>query len=182
MSDVHAVPRATGDDAVVRPATGADAEAISAIYNDAVLTSTTTFDLEPQAAADRARWLTAETTRLCLVAELDGVVTGWTALTGWSARGGYRETAELAIYVATERRRAGVGLALAGAALRAAPALGLHAVIAQVCAENEAGLGFAARLGMTPVGTLREVGLKFGRRLDVVVCERLVSGTRGQRR
>jgi L-amino acid N-acyltransferase YncA len=47
-------------------------------------------------------------------------------------------------------------------------------VIAQICAENEAGLALAARLGLAPVGTLREVGVKFGRRLDVVVCERLV--------
>ena len=152
----------------------ADATAITAIYNDAVLASTATFDLEIEDAAERARWLAADTTRLCLVAELDGRVAGWTALTRWSARGGYRETAELAVYVAADLRRAGIGLALAGAALQAAPGLGLHAVIAQICAENEAGLGLAARLGLAPAGTLREVGVKFGRRLDVVVCERLV--------
>ena len=161
-------------DVVVRPAAAADASAISAIYNDAVLTSTATFDLETEDAAARARWLAADTTRLCLVVELAGRVAGWTALTRWSARDGYRETAELAIYVAAGLRRAGLGVALAGAALRAAPTLGLHAVIAQICAENEAGLALAARLGLAPVGTLREVGVKFGRRLDVVVCERLV--------
>jgi phosphinothricin acetyltransferase len=161
-------------DVVVRPAAAADASAISAIYNDAVLTSTATFDLETGDAAARTRWLAADSTRLCLVGELDRRVVGWTALTRWSARAGYRETAELAIYVAADRRRGGVGLALAGAALRAAPALGLHAVIAQVCAENQPGLALAARLGLAPAGTLREVGVKFGRRLDVVLCERLV--------
>ncbi len=170
--DTQAAEPAGG--ALVRSATPTDAAAITAIYNDAVLTSIATFDLETEDVAARTRWLAADTTRLCLVAELDGRVVGWTALTRWSARGGYREAAELAIYVATDRRRAGLGHALAGAALRAAPALGLHAVIAQVCAENEAGLGLAARLELVPVGTLREVGVKFGRRLDVVLCERLV--------
>ena len=174
MGDEHDERAVPSDELVVRPATAADAASISAIYNDAVLGSTATFALEPETVAERERWLVADSTRLCLVAELGGRVVGWTALTRWSARGGYRETTELAIYVATDRRGAGVGRALAGAALRAAPALGLHAVIAQICAENEAGLGLAADLGFVPVGTLREVGTKFGRRLDVVVCERLV--------
>jgi len=175
MSDRNDTRRAEcASELVVRPATAADAAAIATVYNDAVLTSTATFDLETEDAAARARWLAADSTRLCLVAELDGRLVGWTALTRWSARKGYRETAELAIYVAADRRRSGVGLALAGAALRAAPALGLHAVIAQICAENDAGLALAAGLGLKPVGTLREVGSKFGRRLDVVLCERLV--------
>lgn len=158
----------------IRPATGADAGAITAIYNDAVATSTATFDLEPETVAARERWLAAESTRLCLVAELEGRVVAWSALVRWSERPGYDHSAEAAIYVAAGYRRAGVGRALVEAALAAAPGLGLHAVIAQICAENTAGLALAAGLGLAAAGTLREVGLKFGRRLDVTICERLV--------
>jgi phosphinothricin acetyltransferase len=50
----------------------------------------------------------------------------------------------------------------------------VHAVIAQICAENSAGLALADALGFARVGTLHEVGRKFGRPLDVVICERLV--------
>ena len=139
-------------------------------------TSTATFDLETETVAARERWLAAESTRLCLVAELDGRVVAWTALVRWSARAGYDHSAEAAIYVEAGCRRAGVGRALVEAALGAAPTLGLHAVIAQICTENEPGLALATRLGFAPVGTLREVGLKFGRRLDVTVCERLLQG------
>ena len=158
----------------IRPATTADAGAIAAIYNEAVLTSTATFDLEPETVAARLAWLVASSTRLCLVGETRGRVAGWSALSRWSSRGGYDRTAEASIYVAPDAQRSGLGLALAGAALEAAPGLGLHVVIAQICADNAAGLALAAILGFDRVGTLREVGLKFGRTLDVAICERLV--------
>ncbi len=164
----------TATDILIRNATIADARAIAAIYNQAVLGSTATFDLAPETVAARRRLLESAGTRLCIVAEIDGRVVGWSSLSRWSPRGGYERTVEASIYVATETRRAGVGLALAGAALEAAPGLEVHAVIAQICAENEAGLALADRLGFARVGTLREVGHKFGRVLDVVVCERLV--------
>jgi phosphinothricin acetyltransferase len=161
-------------DIPIRTATAADAAAIAAIYNQAVLTSTATFDLEPETTAARRRFLESDTSRLCLVAEIAGRVAGWSSLSRWSSRGAYERTVEASIYVAAETRRTGLGLALARAALEAAPALDVHAVIAQICAENAAGLALADRLGFTRVGILREVGHKFGRSLDVVVCERLV--------
>ena len=161
-------------DIAIRPATGADADAIAAIYNQAVVTSTATFDLEPETPAARRRWLAAESTRLCLVAEVDGRVVGWSSLARWSARGAYDQTVESSIYITPETRREGVGLALAGAALEAASRLGVHAVIAQICVENVAGLALAERLGFARVGVLREVGRKFGRLLDVALCELLV--------
>ena len=40
--------------------------------------------------------------------------------------------------------------------------------------ENDAGLSLADRLGFARVGVLHEVGHKFGRPLDVVICESLV--------
>lgn len=158
----------------VRPAVPRDAAVMADIYNDAVLNSTATFDLEPQSAAARRRWLADAATYLALVAEAGGRVVGWASLTRWSERGAYAATAESSLYVAPEHHRSGVGLTLGTALLGAAPGLGLRVVIAQVCAENSGGLALAARLGFERVGLLREVGFKFGRRLDVVVCQRLV--------
>jgi phosphinothricin acetyltransferase len=158
----------------IRPATSADAGAIAAIYNHAVLTSTATFDLEPETVAARAAWLAAPSTRLCLVGAIEGRVAGWTALLRWSERGGYDQTAEASIYVAPEAQRCGLGRALAAAAIEAAPTLGLHVVIAQICADNAGALALAARLGFARVGTLHEVGHKLERVLDVALCERFV--------
>ncbi len=158
----------------VRAAVGGDADAMAAIYNHAVLHSTATFDLKPQTADARRRWLTSEAVRLALVAERAGVVVGWAALLRWSERGAYAGTAETSVYVAPAEQASGVGSALAEALLARAAGLGLHVVIGQVCAENAGGLALAGRLGFERVGVLREVGLKFGRRLDVVVLQRFV--------
>ncbi len=159
---------------VIRRGGVEDAAHIAAIYNEAVLHSTATFDLEPETVEARRGWLQAATTRLCLVAELDGEVVGWGSLVEWSPRQAYARTAEASVYIAPGTQRSGVGLALSRALDEAAPGLGLHAVIAQICAENAGGLVLAERLGFERIGVLREVGHKFGRTLDVVVLERIV--------
>ena len=96
------------------------------------------------------------------------------SLVRWSERRAYERTVEASVYVAPSAQRSGLGLALGSAALDAARQLGLHVVIAQICTENVAGLALAEHLGFERVGVLREVGFKFGRWLDVVVCQRLV--------
>jgi L-amino acid N-acyltransferase YncA len=159
---------------LLRDAAIADAEAIAAIYNDAVLNSTATFDLEPETVAARREWLAGEATRLALVAELDGSVIGWASLARWSTRGAYDRTAESSVYVAPAAKRSGVGLALAEAAVERAAGLGLGADPGDQHVKTEAGLGLAESVGFERVGVQREVGFKFGRWLDVVVCQRLV--------
>ena len=42
---------------IIRRAELADAESISVIYNEAILTTTTTFDTEPKDVAERVEWL-----------------------------------------------------------------------------------------------------------------------------
>jgi len=165
-----------GGGVLVRPATAADAAAMAEIYNNAVVHSTATFDLEPQSAEDRRRWLAAGDTRLALVAQrrAGGRVVGWASLASWSDRGAYDQTVEASVYVAAEEQRAGVGRALGRALVDGARALGLHALIVQICTENAGGLALARELDYVPVGTLREVGCKFGRRLDVAVCQLLL--------
>jgi L-amino acid N-acyltransferase YncA len=159
---------------VIRPATGDDAEEMAAIYNDAVLRSTATFDLETETPQARRAWLRSPAMRAALVAVSGHRVVGWTSLVRWSDRGAYRDTAEASVYVSSSARRTGIGLALGYAQLDAARRLGVHALIAQICSENAGGLALAKRLGFERVGLLREVGFKFGRWLDVVVCQRLL--------
>jgi L-amino acid N-acyltransferase YncA len=158
----------------IRTAMTGDADEMTSIYNHAVLNSTATFDLEPETADARRLWLDSEATRAALVAEIDGSVRGWSSLVRWSERGAYERTVEASVYVAPSAQRSGLGLALGSAALDAARDLGQHVVIAQICTENVAGLALAERVGFERVGVLREVGFKFGRWLDVLVCQRLV--------
>ena len=85
----------------IRRAELADLEAITAIYNEAILTTTATFDTEPKSACEQLPWFRSHGERHpILVADRDGTVVGWAALSKWSERRAYDDTAETSFYVA----------------------------------------------------------------------------------
>jgi L-amino acid N-acyltransferase len=53
-----------------------------------------------------------------------------------------------------------------------AAALGKHMMIAGIDAANAGSIRFHERLGFVSAGVLREVGFKFGRRLDLQFMQR----------
>lgn len=157
---------------LLRHAMATDATAIAAIYNHAVEHTTASFDTQPKSADDRARWLAERAERHpVIVAEDDGTVIGWGALSPYSERPAYDATVEISIYVAEGHHRRGIGRALARELLAMAPALGLHVVLARICTENDASIAMVRTLGFTDAGTMHEVGRKFGRWLDVATWE-----------
>lgn len=157
---------------IIRRATLADAAAIADIYNDAIRTTTATFDTEEKTAEDRETWLRAHDDRHpVFVAERGGSVTGWASLSKWSDRCAYAETAETSFYVAPNHRGGGIGRALKEHLIATARELGMHTLIARVAQESEASLHLNYSFGFVLVGTLREVGWKFGKRLDVHILQ-----------
>lgn len=160
----------------IRRAALADAAAIAEIYNDAIRTTTATFDTEEKTAADRAAWLQAhDVGHPVFVAECNGQVIGWASLSKWSDRPAYAQTAESSFYVAATHRGCGIGRALKEHLITAARDLGMHTIIARVAEESVASLHINQSLGFVHIGTLREVGLKFGKRLDVHILQLMLS-------
>jgi export-related chaperone CsaA len=158
----------SGTETRIRRAESGDAGAITDIYNEAVLGTTATFDTEPKTEQDRLVWLAKHDERHpVLVAERDGQVVGWAALSKWSERPAYADTGESSCYVAERWRGQGVGRALKERLIEEARRVGLHTILARVAEGSAASLHLNESLGFTLVGTMREVGLKFGRRLDV---------------
>lgn len=156
----------------IRDATTADAAVIAEIYNDAVLTTTASFDVEPKSPEDRVRWLTARSpVHPVLIAEIDGAVAGWGALSPYSERPAYAATAELSVYVSAAHRGQGVGRALTRALVERGRLAALHVLLARICTENEASIAMVRSLGFTDAGTMHQVGRKFGRWLDVATWE-----------
>lgn len=153
---------------VTRPAREADLEAIQRIYNDAILTTTATWDEEPWSWEKRLEWWAAHNNPLepILVAEMAGEVAGFAYLTRFSPKSGWRFTREDTIYIDREWRGRGVGRQLLTALLDEARRIGIHLVIASITTENTASINLHASFGFEVVGVLREAGFKFGRRLD----------------
>jgi phosphinothricin acetyltransferase len=159
----------------LRLATVGDAEAIRAIYNIEVTTSTVTFDLVPRTLADQRAYLEARSgVHAVAVAEDAGTVVGFGSLSKWRDRPAYSTTVEDSIYIARDRQGQGIGSLLLNELVGTATRHGFHAVMARIVGGHEASIALHAKAGFEVVGTEREVGRKFGRWLDVVLMERLL--------
>jgi L-amino acid N-acyltransferase YncA len=156
----------------IRPAARTDIAAITDIFNEAILTTTAVFYTEPRTVEEQTRWFDAHGPRHpVIVAELDGAVVGWAALTAWSDRQAYDGTAETTFYVKFEHRGQGIGRQLKQAIIDEARRIGFHTLIARVAEESGASLHLNEAAGFRHVGTLKEVGRKFGKLLDVHILQ-----------
>jgi len=159
----------------IRAATHGDLPRILAIYNREVLVSTATYDTVPRTEAEHRTWFGVHGPDYpVLVADLDGTVIGWASLSPWSDRAAYSRTVEVSAYVDEEHRRMGAGRRLLQELIDAGRARGYHALLARISADNEASVRFHAQQGFSVAGTLREVGEKFGRTLDVCIMELII--------
>ena len=159
----------------IRRAELSDLEAITEIYNEAILTTTATFDLEPKSRENRLAWFEAHDERHpILVAEWDGQVAGWASLERWKPRAAYEDTAETSFYVKEEYRGQGIGRALKQAIIEEARRLGFHTLIAGVATGSDASLHLNKAFGFEVVGTFKEVGKKFGKLLDVTYLQKFL--------
>jgi phosphinothricin acetyltransferase len=164
------------EDILIRRATREDAAAIAAIYNQAVAESTATFDTVPESAEQRLAWLDEHTApqHPVLVAERDGRVIGWASLSRYSTRCAYEATVEASAYIDENETGRGLGTRLSEALFETGKAGGVHAVLSRICTENAPSLAMARKLGFFEIGAMREVGVKFGRSLDVMWLEKLL--------
>jgi phosphinothricin acetyltransferase len=161
----------------VRDAREEDLAGVLAIYNDVIATTTAIFRDEPATLEDRREWWQARAAQgfPVLVAIEDDAVVGFASFGDFRAWPGYRYTVEHSVHVRADRRGSGVGQALMHPLIARARTLGKHVMMAGVDADNAGSIRFHERLGFERVGHLREVGFKFGRRLDLVFLQRLLN-------
>lgn len=163
----------------IRPATSADLPAITAIYREAVLHGTATFELDPPDAAEMTRRFTEITAAgfPYLVALLEGRVVGYSYASLYRSRPAYRFTVENAIYLAPDSHRRGVGTQLLQRLIEDCETLGFRQIIAVIGDSANAGsIGVHTRTGFQMIGLHPDVGYKFGRWLDVVMMQRAIGG------
>lgn len=163
-----------GPGVVVRGATRQDVPLILEIYNEAVLPTTASADYAPQSLATRLAWFEEHRRDgypIMVAQGSGGEIAGWSSLSKYHPRIGYRFTAENSVYVAPGWRGKGIGRLLLEPLLQSARKMGLRAIIASISADNEASIHLHTKLGFKQVAYLKDVIFKFDRWLDVVFLE-----------
>ena len=158
----------------IRPATPEDADAIAAIYNDAIEHTAAIMSHRPKPASDWAQRIGEASTKYPLLIAHDprGVVAGFAALVPFDERCGYDDVAEWSLYVQADLRGRGFGRLLAQTIINTARnERQLHSIVSRVTAGNALSERLHNRLGFRHVGTFKKLGYKFDRRHDVLVYQ-----------
>jgi L-amino acid N-acyltransferase YncA len=154
---------------LIRPAAESDLPGVLEIHAAAVATSTAIWtDVVPDLQG-RRDWLAAHGRpgTAALVAVEGDLVVGYASFGPFHAKDGYRHTVENSVYVRDGHQGAGIGSSLLEAVVAGARDAGHHVMVALIEAGNEGSIRLHASLGFEDAGLLREVGVKFGRWLDL---------------
>ena len=152
-----------------RPVADEDMEAVLAIYAEGLATRNATFETTvPTARQMAARWVPG----LAWVAEVDGDVVGWTAVSPVSARECYSGVGESSVYVAEAARGRGVGKALLHTQVTESDRAGMWTLQTSIFPENRASLALHRSAGYRTLAVRTRIARLDGQWRDTVLLER----------
>jgi len=161
---------------VVRSGRSTDLAGILEVYNHYVVSSPSTFEVEPVTPEERRAWLREHTAggrhRLEVAVDGGGRVVGWATSSPFRPRAAYSTTVEASVYLRPEFRGRGLGSRLYGSLFAELSDEDIERVVAAVTLPNEASVRLHRRFGFRRVGTFHRVGRKFDRYWDVAWFER----------
>ena len=158
---------------MIRDATEKDLPAIRDIYNDAVRNTTAIWNEQPVDLANRLAWFNARQALgyPILVAVENDAVTGYASFGDWRPFEGFRYSVEHSVYVRNDQRGKGLGPRLMHALIERARAAGKYVMVAAIESGNQASIRLHERLGFVTTGQMPQVGIKFGRWLDLTFMQ-----------
>ena len=152
----------------IRQAQARDAAMIAAVYAPYVRDTVISFETEPPTVEEMSRRIAAIVARHpWLVAEQGGRILGYAYAGEHRSRASYRWDVDVAVYLAAEAQRRGIGRRLYMALFEVLRRLGYVNAYAGISLPNTASVGLHEALGFTSVGIYRTVGYKHGAWHDV---------------
>ncbi len=160
------------DEVIIIEASDAHAEGIADIFNHAVRETYAIWSETETTAEQRRHWMQTRRAAgypvLVAVAKpAPAVVLGYGSFGVFRDFPGFSRTVEHSVYVAPSAQRRGIGRALLAELVERARGMGMEAMVGGVDSANAASLSLHQQAGFEREGTLRGVGRKFGRRLDL---------------
>lgn len=154
----------------IRALTADDWPAVRRIYEEGIVSGDATFETR---VPEWETWDAARRREPRLVAEDDGRVMGFAALSPFSSRPVYAGVAEVMVYVAADARGMGVGTTLLRELVEASERAGVWTLLAGVFPENEASIRAHERVGFRQMGRHERIGrFHDGRWRDTILLER----------
>jgi len=153
------------------------AEAILAIFNDAILNSTALYDYKPRTHEMMDAWfeIKAKGKYPVIGVENDsGELMGFGSYGTFRAFPAYKYTVEHSIYVDARFRGQGIGKRLLREIITAAQQQDYHVLVGAIDSSNSVSIRLHQALGFTPCGTIRQAGFKFNCWLDLVFYQLLL--------
>lgn len=157
---------------MIREARIEDAQAIVDIYNDYILNTTVTFEIEPLSVSEMERRIEdISASYPYMVYEFDGKVAGYCYAHRWHERAAYDGVVELSVYLARQHVGKGIGTELTRRMIEECRRRNYRVIITCVTGGNDSSIALQEKLGFTKVAHYKNVGLKFNRLIDVIDYE-----------
>lgn len=155
---------------VIRCTHARHADAILAIFNEAIVTSTALFDYEPRTPQFMMDWFASKEAAHLPVIGIEndlGELLGFASYGSFRAWPAYKYTVEHSVYVHKDHRGKGMGQLLMKELIKAAKTQNLHLLVGCIEASNHASIALHQACGFTHAGTISQAGFKFGKWLDL---------------
>lgn len=152
-------------------------DAILAILNDAIVTSTALYDYKPRTLAHMDAWFATKAAGgfpVFGVEDEAGTLLGFASYGAFRAFPAYKYTVEHSVYVHRDHRGRGLARALMERLVDEARSRDVHVLVGAIDTSNAASIALHESLGFIHAGTVREAGFKFGRWLDVGFWQRVL--------
>ena len=153
-------------------------EQILAILNHAIVNSTALYDYQPRTIDNMTAWFAAKQAGdfpVLGAMAANGDLMGFASYGSFRAFPAYKYTVEHSVYVHHDYRGQGLSKTLMQALIQRAEVQGKHVMVGAIDAANDVSLKLHEQLGFTRVGTMPQVGFKFGRWLDLALVQRVLS-------
>lgn len=159
----------------VRPCTEGDLDALNDIYNQYVIETHFTFDVEPITIEARLEWFSHYATtgrHRLLVAVSDGEIAGFACSSRFRPKPAYETSVEATIYLTPGAVGRGAGSKLYTELFKSLESEDVHRAYAGVALPNPASIALHERFGFKRVAHFTEQGRKFDRYWDVAWYEK----------
>ena len=146
------------------------AHSILETFNDAIENSTVIYEYQKLSLTSMVEWFDTKKANgypIIGLESVDGQLLGFASYSAFKIRPAYKYSIEHSIYVHKDFRGHGLSHILLELIINAAKENNYHALIGGIDADNQASIALHEKHGFKHVGTLPEVGYKFGRWLNL---------------